>query len=103
MGTHPIFESDFDCLTEKNVAPGDDAEQEVLGYSQGGRSVQLEASGQGREGVPDLQMEPRRWWTATNGDLQSQHEQKRDRPYSYFPTFLPRRYLRILRYEHRRR
>jgi len=20
MGTHPIFESDFDCLTEKNVA-----------------------------------------------------------------------------------
>jgi len=19
MGTHPIFESDFDCLTEKNV------------------------------------------------------------------------------------
>merc|ERR1711893_562759 len=21
MGTHPIFESDFDCLTDKNMAP----------------------------------------------------------------------------------
>jgi len=22
MGTHPIFESDFDCLTEKNIKNG---------------------------------------------------------------------------------
>jgi len=22
MGTHPIFESDFDCLTDKNVSMG---------------------------------------------------------------------------------
>jgi len=32
MGTHPIFESDFDCLTEKNVSVTN-ADRDAAGHN----------------------------------------------------------------------
>merc|ERR1711868_193968 len=111
MGTHPIFESDFDCLTGfqcKYVETVYSTTQEVFGHCRQGRSCAKKA-GQRYQDFQNLPMEPRRGWSTPNGKLPSrpQHlwphgfgcshqNQERNWPYLNFPTILPRGNLWLL-------
>merc|ERR1712131_508346 len=73
MGTHPIFESDFDCLTGfqcKYVETVYSTTQEVLGHCRQGCSCAKKA-GQRHEDFQNLPMEPGRGRSTSNGKLPS--------------------------------
>jgi len=59
MGTHPIFESDFDCLTEWDEA------HPVLGPDRGERTRDREADPAGDIPDPEVDPAPALFWDIT--------------------------------------